>query len=103
MKKKDFKNCALCGEGMMHNGGILFFRIKIERMGMNLRAIQETHGMEMMMGGGQAGAALASVMGTDPEIAKAVTSDTALICDECATEKEIHCLAVLHERISDDN
>ncbi len=100
MKKKDFKNCALCGKGMMHDGNILFYRVKIERMGINLEAIQQTHGLETFFGGGQGGAVLAGVMGTDPEIAKPVTSDKALVCDTCACKKDIYCLAAFHERIA---
>lgn len=102
MKKKDIKLCAFCGEGMMHDNNILFYRVKIERLGINLRGVQKTHGLETFFGGGRAGAALAGVMGTDPEIAKVVTSDEALICDECAIEKKIHCVAMLHEMIPED-
>ena len=100
MKRADLKNCAICGKGLMHSGSPLFYRVKIERMGFDAVAVQQTHGLETFFGGGQAGAMLANVMGPDPDIAKSISSDEALICDSCAMEST--CLAAIHERIAKD-
>lgn len=91
MRAGDFRPCVLCGKGVAHTGLPLFFRVKIERMGIDGRAIQQTHGMEQFMGGH---VALARVF-HDPEIAKPITEVTGLVCEECAMVS--HPLAMLSE------
>lgn len=87
MKSADLKPCAICGKGVIHAGVPLFYRVKLEHMGVDLNAVQRIAGMEMMFGGGVAGVTLARVMGPDPDIAKPIVeAQTLLICQPCAFE-----------------
>jgi len=82
MRAEDFKPCALCGKGMMHAGLPLFYRVRIERMGISLPDVQRAHGMEQFMGGH---VAIARVF-CDPDIAEPIVkAATALVCETCAT------------------
>ncbi|KKL97464.1 hypothetical protein LCGC14_1834170, partial [marine sediment metagenome] len=82
LKQKDLQPCALCGNGVMHNNNITFYRISIEHLVIDTSAVSRQHGMEMMMG---QVAPLAQVMGPDEDIAKIVLSwNPILICQSCA-------------------
>jgi len=95
MKKAELQKCLLCNKGVMHTGVPLFYRIKIERMVVDLGAIQRQHGLEMMIGS----PVLASVMGPDEDIANSIDKPAeALVCEKCAMER-IN-LAELNEIIS---
>lgn len=88
MKRNELKKCALCGKGVMHAGLPLFWRITVERFGVNLAAIQRRHGMEMQLGGGAAGAVLANVLGPDEDLADKVMDPVELIvCESCGTKQ----------------
>jgi hypothetical protein len=92
MRAGDFAPCALCGKGVMHTGVPLFYRVRIETMGVNARAVQSAHAMELYMGGH---VALARVF-EDPDIATPVVPEaTALVCQTCGTQP--HLLAQLSE------
>lgn len=93
MKQSEIEKCVICGKGVMHSGNICFYRIKIERMGVKVKAVQRQHGLELMLGS----AVLASIMGPDEDLAVSITGpDKAIVCDECAIEKSMP-LAMLHE------
>ena len=97
MKATDFKPCAICGKGVMHAGVPLFYRVKLESMGIDVNAVQRHAGLELMLGGGHAGAALANVMGPGDDLAKPIVEgETVLICQPCAMEP--HPLMVLSDR-----
>jgi hypothetical protein len=69
---------------MMHAGHPLFLRISIERFGIDAKAVQRAHGMELMMGGN---ALLANVMGPDEDLATKIDGrKDMLICIKCANE-----------------
>lgn len=53
--------CAVCGKPFGHTGLPLFWRVTIERFGVDLNAIRRQDGLAMMMGS----SALAQVMGAD--------------------------------------
>jgi hypothetical protein len=92
MKADDFKKCRLCGKGMMHTGLPLFWRARIERMGIDMNEVQRAGGMEQMMFGN---VGLARVF-YDPDIAKPVHDPVEiLLCEKCALEP--HPLALLAE------
>lgn len=83
MRAADLRPCALCGKGVMHTGVPLFWRVSLQRMGVDLAAVQQGHGMETYFGGH---VALARVF-HDPEIAKPFGEGrTILVCEECAAE-----------------
>lgn len=84
MKHKDFKACHICGKGVMHAGSPLFMRMTIERLGVDRRAVERAHGMELMMGGN---AMLANIMGPDEDLAKVIDGAyDILICHSCSNE-----------------
>lgn len=83
MKQTDIKPCAKCGKGVMHTGLPLFWRITIERYGIDANAVRRQAGLEMMLGN----AKLAHVMGPNETMAKPVMDDVILIlCENCAME-----------------
>lgn len=99
LKHRDLKPCIYCGLGMMHGGGIAFYRVKIERCIVDVREVKRAAGLEMMMGGH---ALLANVMGSDADLAKIMPHATeVLVCDECACRRGDPIAAVV-ERASDD-
>ena len=80
----------------MHTGLPLFYRVSIERFGIDMQAVNRRHGLEMFFGGGNGGAALAGVMGTDDDIAKPVMDKlTLFVCENCAMDSL--CVAQLAE------
>lgn len=83
MKAGDFKPCALCGRGVAHTGIPLFYRVRIEHMGIDRQAVEQTAGMERFFMGH---VAIARAF-QDPEIATPLfPAVTALVCQQCATE-----------------
>ena len=84
MKAEEMKPCALCGKGMMHAGVPLYYRVRVEHFGVDLTAVQQTVGLEMMMGN----VAIARAMGPDPDIGVLLGEpQQALICQPCMLEK----------------
>lgn len=92
MKAGDFRPCALCGKGVMHTGLPLFYRVTIQRMGIDRQEVQRSHGMEQFFGGALA---LSRVF-HDPDIAKPISEVCkVLVCEDCSTRP--HMLAQLPE------
>lgn len=83
IKRKDIENCAVCGNGLMHEAMPIFAKFKVTRYIIDRNELQRESGLEQFFGGGQQGAALASVMGTDPEIAKGIDESEVLVCGGC--------------------
>lgn len=84
MKQRDIQFCARCRKGLAHHGHRSFLKASTQRFVLDARAIQSQHGLEMFFGGGSSGAALAQIMGPDPDIATPVGPGTSvLICDAC--------------------
>ena len=84
MRAGDFTKCKICGLGVAHTRAPLFYRVKIERMGLERQAIERTAAMEMYMGGA---VRLARVF-EDPIIAKPIHEGTTiLVCEACALKE----------------
>lgn len=96
MKEKELREnaiCSMCGDKVLSAGLPLFWRVTIERFGIDLNAVQRQQGLTMMMGGN---AVIAAVMGADEEMAKHIVDPIALtICEPCCTENT--CVARLAE------
>jgi hypothetical protein len=85
MKAGDLQKCALCGKGVLHNGVPLFWRVSLQRMGVDLAAVQRAAGLEMLLGGN---VALARILGPNEDVATPVGEGrTILICEQCAGEQ----------------
>lgn len=90
MKPRDITPCAACGKGVMHTGLPLLWRITAERYGIDAAAVQRRAGFEMMMGGGQQGAALAEALHTNEDIAKRIGDPiTLILCEPCALDQHV--------------
>jgi hypothetical protein len=98
MKQDEIQSCLCCGKGVMHDGAITFYRVALERMVIDVRAVQRQHGLELVIGS----PVIARVMGPDADLAKSLDDPplVVLICDECAMLKT-RPLAALHEDASD--
>lgn len=88
MKEKELRQhaqCSLCGEKILSAGLPLFYRITIERFGVDLRAIQRQQGLTMMLGGN---AAIAAAMGPDEEMTLPLMEPASItVCETCSTSK----------------
>lgn len=82
MKQTDFTPCVRCGKGVMHTGVPLFYRVTVERMGVDAQAVQRQAGLEMMLGGH---AKIAHVMGENADMGLPIGPATkGLLCEKCA-------------------
>lgn len=74
-------NCSLRGKGIGHTGLPLFWRVTVERFGVDLQAIKRQDGLAAMLGN----AILATYMGTNEDLAVPVMEPLRLtLCETCA-------------------
>lgn len=94
MKEKELRessDCGICKNKIGTCGIPLFWRVTIERFGLDARAIQKQDGLGAMLGN----SVLASFMGPDEDLARAVMEPIKVIlCEKCAIEQKIN-VAVL--------
>ena len=100
MKEKELRKvvtCSLCGKKAPECGAPLFYRVRIERWGIDLGAVRRQSGLELMFGGtAGAAVALAQAMGADEDMAKPVMEPvTITVCETCSHKS--HPLGVLVE------
>ena len=97
MKEQELRaaaECALCDQKIGNSRVPLFYRVTVERYGVNLAAVQRQQGLGMMLGS----PALAMVMGADEDLATRVMEPvTVTVCEACSTDYET-CVAELAER-----
>ncbi len=80
--------CSLCGNKIMASGIPLFWRVTVERFGVDLRAIERQQGRAMMFNGN---ATLAHIMGPDEDMAKPFMPPVVLtVCEPCALSPDRH-------------
>lgn len=95
MKEAELRKHArynLCHRLIGESGLPLFWRVTIERFGLDLRAIEAQQGLAMMMGN----AFLAGVMGPDRDMAKPVMDAAVItVCETCCTKST--CVAAMSE------
>ena len=74
--------CAHCGKKIGETGLPLFYRVTIERHGIDLKAVQRQQGLTMMLGGN---AAIAQAMGADEHLTiRLVDPFTVTVCEPCS-------------------
>lgn len=87
MKERELRQhatCSLCRKAIGHTGLPLFWRVKIERFGIDMAAAQRQQGLGMMIGG-----PLAMVMGPDEDLAHLIHETTLTVCEACALERDL--------------
>ena len=94
MKEKELReicDCSFCGKGI-GKAGLFFYRVKIEKFGLDLQACQKQQGLGLMMGGH---GGLAQIMGPDEDLALEVMEPvTITICGDCqSVPKSVEILA----------
>lgn len=78
--------CALCGKPFGHTGMPLFWRVRVQRFGVDAQAVQRATGLAMLLGS----PALAMAMGPDEDIATPICEPTELtVCEACALDKRL--------------
>ena len=95
MKRRDIKPCISCGQGVMHENNIVFYRVKLEQFIADVNAIRQGAGLEMMLGGN---AAIAAAL-YDPDLAQRLSEGEALLCQPCFLKIP---LASLFERLGQE-
>lgn len=97
MKESELRKhsiCSLCRKKIGEFGLPLFWRVSIERFGVDLKAIRRQDGLTAFLGGH---AGLAMVMGPDKDLAKPLMDKITLtVCENCAVEQRV-ILAALAE------
>lgn len=89
MKEKDLREvakCVKCGKGFGASGLPTFYRVRIQRYGIDMKAIKRQTGLEMMMGGH---IALAQVMGPDEDMAEKISEKEITLCESCAYDQYV--------------
>ena len=90
MKQSEIKKCIMCDEGVGHNNLLLFFKVEIQSMMLDIPAISRAHGMEQMMGGGSFGSMIQQTLGRDEDlVVKTGSLNSFCICLFCATEHSL--------------
>jgi hypothetical protein len=86
MKEQELRSlavCSSCGRKIGESGLPLFWRVTIERFGLELRELERQQGLALMLGGN---GLLARVMGPDADLARPLMDPVTLsICEPCGT------------------
>jgi len=102
MKEEELRKiakCAMCGKGIGHTKLPLFWRVRIERYGLKMDALQRQQGLEMFLGGH---VTLAQVMGPNEDMAEKISGVEITLCETCASGKQT-VVAILAEMGSEDD
>lgn len=92
--------CNLCDKKIGETGLPLFWRITVERFGIDLAAARRQDGLAAFLGS----SALAQVMGDDADLAKPLMEPKALtVCEKCAMDKLDRLVAVALAEIKTDD
>ncbi len=87
LELREHATCVLCGNKIMASGIPLFWRVTVERFGVDLRAVERQQGLTMMLGDPY----LASVMGPDEDMATPFMPPVVLtVCEPCALSPDRH-------------
>lgn len=84
MKQGELKKCSLCKKGIMNGGCPVFYRVEVERLCVDMSAVQRRHGLELMVGS----PALAAVLGPNEDIAKTIDKKQYVVCQDCALKPD---------------
>lgn len=78
--------CSLCAQPIGHSALPLFWRVTVERFGIDMNAVRRQAGLGVMLGS----ATLAGVMGADEDMAQSMMAPVVLtVCEHCAVERDL--------------
>lgn len=87
---KAMSPCVVCERQMLQTGLPLFHRFKLKRCGIDGDAVRRHVGLAMTMGGGEAGLALASVLGPEPDPVVIMDEHPEFnVCHDCASKTSV--------------
>lgn len=73
--------CSVCGNHVAHSGLPIFWRVKVERFGIDTTAVKRQLGLSTFLGSYE----LASVMGPDEDMTiDLMAPKTMTLCEKCA-------------------
>lgn len=96
MKESELRKhtiCAICGNKILSTGLPMFWKVTIERFGVDIAAVNRQRGLTMMFGGS---ASLAMAVGSDEDMARPICEAVEIaVCETCCI-KDV-CVARLAE------
>ncbi len=81
--------CDVCHQRIGSSGLPLFWRVRVERFGIDLKAVKRQDGLGAFMGHG-----IAAVMGPDEDMATQILDVTLTVCEPCAMEQPVTAVAM---------
>ena len=81
--------CDLCHQKIGMSGLPLFWRLRVERFGINMQAVRRQDGLGAFIGHH----GIAAAMGPDEDMAERITDATLTVCEPCAMGKAGHVVA----------
>lgn len=75
-KRDELAKCRICGKGMMHDGLIFFYRVKVEQFVIDPKAVTRAMGLELLVGD----ASIAHALGPDENLARGMGEVSTLVC-----------------------
>ena len=91
---RQYSKCASCHKPILHGGLPLFWRLRIERFGVDVNAVRRQDALGTYMGNHL----LASIMGPDEDMATPVMEAvTVAICEPCAVQPDMCVAAIIPE------
>lgn len=95
IKQSDMKPCALCKKGVAHDANILFWRLRFDRLGLDLSAVQAQRGLELMLGSAE----IANVMGPNRDIAKVIDGPhEVMVCEPCVEQRLLGLMLIAEDQ-----
>lgn len=96
LKERKLTPCTVCGEGLLKDRALTFYRLRLDYMVADPAAIQRRAGLGMMMGAAEP---LAAVMGPDEDLAVCLTREVdILVCFGCGSTPVEQLLEILADR-----
>lgn len=104
MKENELRNhatCANCHKKVLEDGIPLFWRVTIERFGIDINAVRRQQGLTMMLGGN---AVIAAAMGPNEDMAMPFMEPTIVtLCEACGSGKTVNICALSDISDSSEN
>lgn len=91
--RSELQNCVSCERGIMATGNIYFYEVTIGQCIVDIKSVQQQHGLEMMMG---RAAPLAAAFAPTTNVAHRLPTVRRLLCSECALQPQ-HLMVMMED------